>query len=225
MIDVKTTTVDGKLVDITSINEYLRRQEMYDENPSMYSSTALEVESNGKHLILPFRGKLDDRPGIYMDGVMGKIRYPKEDEIEKYDASNLDIVNVGNSSNIEEFLNKNKQIRDMESVMLTDVDNAFIPPLRQDDTPEMRAFKEAIASKKCDIGKYSQRFGNNYLNDKRILKDKKISMDKLISISKNLDIELELTIRNANNGDVPNPMDHEITVILTGSEEDSNGGE
>ena len=225
MVDAKTTTVDGKLVDITSTEEFLRKQEMYDENPSMYSSIALNVEKDGKHLILPFRGKLDDRPGVYMDGILGRIRYPNDDEIDTYDSDKLEIIDVGNSSNIEEFLNKNKQIRDMESIMLTDVDNAFIPPLRQDDTPEMRAFKEAIASKKCDIGKYSQRFGNNYLNDKRILKDKKISMDKLISISRNLDIELELRIRNANNGDVPNPMDHEITVILTGSEEDSNGGE
>ena len=78
------------------------------------------------------------------------------------------------------------------------------------------AFKQAIASKHMDINKYAPRFGDNYLNDKRILKTSSITMNKLVAMSERLDIEVELTLRNASDN-VPNPMDKPITVILTGN--------
>ena len=104
----------------------------------------------------------------------------------------------------------------METTILTDSDSIFTPPMNQDDTPEMRAFKQAIASKHMDINKYAPRFGDNYLNDKRILKTSSITMNKLVAMSERLDIEVELTLRNASDN-VPNPMDKPITVILTGN--------
>lgn len=218
-MDLKTATIDGKIMDVISEDKYRSEYETYT-NPSLISSTAVEVsDKNGVGYVLPFRGKTDDKPGIYPDGCIYFIKYPSEQEASQYRSDSVNMVDFSDVNNISQFLDKNKQIRDMETNVLTDADSIFTPPLNQDDSPEMRAFKQAIASKHMDINRYAPRFGDNYLNDKRILKTSSITMNKLIAMSKKLDIEVELTLRNSSN-DVANPMDKPITVILTGNNDD-----
>ena len=218
-MDLKTATIDGKIMDVVSEDKYRSEYETYT-NPSLISSTAVEVsDKNGVGYVLPFRGKTDDKPGIYPDGCIYFIKYPDEQEASQYRSDSVNMVDFSDVNNISQFLDKNKQIRDMETNVLTDADSIFTPPLNQDDSPEMRAFKQAIASKHMDINRYAPRFGDNYLNDKRILKTSSITMNKLIAMSKKLDIEVELTLRNSSN-DVANPMDKSITVILTGNNDD-----
>lgn len=215
-MNLKNATVDGRLVEVLTEDEYSNKWRMYASNPNMYNDTALEVTGpDGGTYILPFRNKLDDRPGIYNYGCMYYTRLPKEEEKDAYLEDNLSVVDYSNISNVKEFLSKNAQVRNMENIILTDVDSVFAPPILPNDTPEMRAFKTAITSKHCDINKYAPRFGDNYLNDKRILKTNSITMNKMISIAKNMDIEVEMILRNPNE-DVANPMDREIRVILTG---------
>jgi len=213
----KTTAIDGKLVEIITDKEYAEKYKFYSDNPGILASTALEVEIDDKKYALPFRGKTSDAPGIIPDGAIYFVNLP-ENEKANYDEDNLEIVDYNDSKTIVDFLQRNEQIRKMESNILTDIDNIFCPQIGPDDSPEIKAFKEAIASKKCDINKYAPRFGDNYCNDRRILKGNSITMNKLVSMSKKLDIEVELILRNANNGDVPNPMDKEISVILTGED-------
>lgn len=218
-MDLKTATIDGKIMDVVSEDKYRSEYETYT-NPSLISSTAVEVsDQNGVGYVLPFRGKTDDKPGIYPDGCIYFIKYPGEQEASQYRSDSVNMVDFSDVNNISEFLDKNRQIRDMETNVLTDADSIFTPPLNQDDSPEMRAFKQAIASKHMDINRYAPRFGDNYLNDKRILKTSSITMNKLIAMSKKLDIEVELTLRNSSS-DVANPMDKPITVILTGNNDD-----
>lgn len=213
-MDLKTANVDGKIVDVISEDKYLQEYRSYT-NPSLTASTAVEVvDQNGVNYILPFRGKTDEKPGIYQDGDIYFTKFPEPEDATSYRSDSVDLVDFSNVSNISEFLDKNKQIRDMETTILTDADSIFVPPMNQDDTPEMRAFKQAIASKHMDINKYAPRFGDNYLNDKRILKTSSITMNKLVAMSQKLDIEVELTLRNASD-DVANPMENEISVILT----------
>jgi hypothetical protein len=219
IMDLKTATIDGKIMDVVSEDKYRSEYETYT-NPSLISSTAVEVsDQNGVGYVLPFRGKTDDKPGIYPDGCIYFIKYPDEQEASQYRSDSVNMVDFSDVNNISQFLDKNRQIRDMETNVLTDADSIFTPPLNQDDSPEMRAFKQAIASKHMDINRYAPRFGDNYLNDKRILKTSSITMNKLIAMSKKLDIEVELTLRNSSS-DVANPMDKPITVILTGNNDD-----
>lgn len=216
-MDLKTTSVDGKIVDIISEKEYSERWRMYTENPSMSASVALDVaDSEGNRYILPFRNKTDDRPGIYQEGVVYFMKFPEQNCEVEYRKDNLDIVDFGEINSVQEFLGKNAQIREMETSVLTDIDSVFMPRIGNDDSPEMKAFKEAIQSKHIDISKYAPRFGDNFLNDKRILKTGSITMNKLVSMCKKLDIEAELTLRNSGD-DVANPMPKDITVILTGT--------
>ena len=191
-MDLKTATIDGKIMDVVSEDKYRSEYETYT-NPSLISSTAVEVsDKNGVGYVLPFRGKTDDKPGIYPDGCIYFIKYPDEQEASQYRSDSVNMVDFSDVNNISQFLDKNKQIRDMETNVLTDADSIFTPPLNQDDSPEMRAFKQAIASKHMDINRYAPRFGDNYLNDKRILKTSSITMNKLIAMSKKLDIEVDI---------------------------------
>ncbi len=217
-MDLKTTNVDGKIVDIISEQEYCDKWRMFADNPSLCAGSAVEIQGNdGVSYVLPIRGKSDDRPGIYPDGCIYFTRFPEDhDTAQKYRYDCLDIIDFNDVRSVEEFLSKNGQIREMENSVLTDIDSVFTPQIGKNDTPEMRAFKEAIASKHIDISRYAPRFGDNFLNDKRILKTPSITMNKLVSMCKKLDIEAELTLRNAS-PDVANPMPNEVTVILTGT--------
>ena len=215
-MNTKTTILDGKLMDIISSEEYNAKKKIIEDNQTIANSTALEIHKydTNENYVLPLRGRLDDRPGVYDEGAVRFIRFPSEENKDEYLRDKLDIVDYTNTNDIKEFLKKNNQVRDMETITLTDIDNVFKPPMLTDDTPEMRAFKMAVDAKHCDINKYAPRFGDNFLNDKRILKTSNITMNKLISISKNLDIEVELKLRDAR-PDVANPMGKEISVILT----------
>lgn len=215
-MELKTATIDGKIMDVIQEDRF-RSEYLTYTNPSLAASTAVEVkDENGVGYILPFRGKTDEQPGIYQDGCIYFTKFPTHEEESRYRSDSVNSVDFSDVNNITDFLDRNKQIRDMETTILTDSDSVFTPPMNQDDSPEMRAFKQAIASKHMDINKYAPRFGDNYLNDKRILKTSSITMNKLVAMSERLDIEVELTLRNASDN-VPNPMDKPITVILTGN--------
>lgn len=217
-MEMRTAIIDGKLMDIISTEEYFEKRNMIKESSSILTHTAVDfTDSKGNRYTLPLRGKLDDRPGFYDEGSICFGRLPcNEDEEKEYIYD--DVIDYRNVTDIKDFLDKTQQIRDMEAVMLTDIDSVFSPPMLEDDSITMRAFKEAILSKHCDINKYSDRFKDNFLNDKRILKTSDITLNKLVSISKNLDIEVELTLRNKQGA--PNPMDKPISVILTGGSGD-----
>lgn len=213
-MDLKTTNIDGRIVDVISEDEYKAKWEAFD-NTQLTSSTAVEVAGvDGRQYILPFRGKNDDRPGIYQDGSIYFIKSSDE-----YATDNLDVIDFSDVSTVQDFMAKNQQIRTMETNILTDVDSVFAPAVMQDDSPEMKAFKEAICSKHIDINKYAPRFGDNFLNDKRILKANSITLNKLVSMCDKLDIEAELSLRDTS-PNVANPMGKEIRVILTRGEGD-----
>lgn len=216
-MDLKIANIDGTIREIVSEEEYNSKWKLFHENQSMMAESAVETTGrDGEKYVLPFRNKSDDRPGIYEDGCIYFVKEPDENSKHLYRAEDLNIADFGNVTTVKDFLCKNGQIREMETTNLTDIDSVFTPQIGPNDSPEMKAFKEAIISKHIDINKYSQRFGPNFLNDKRILKTDSITTKKLVSICKKLDIEAELTLRNAH-GDVPNPMPEPITVILTGA--------
>ena len=164
-MNTKTTILDGKLMDIISPEEYNAKKKIIEDNQTIANSTALEIHKydTNEDYVLPLRGRLDDRPGVYDEGAVRFIRFPSEENKDEYLRDKLDIVDYTNTNDIKEFLKKNNQVRDMETITLTDIDNVFKPPMLTDDTPEMRAFKMAVDAKHCDINKYAPRFGDNFL--------------------------------------------------------------
>ena len=211
----RNASIDGKIMDIIDEKEYKDKYDVYSNNPSIYYMTALEISHNEQSYLLPFRGKSDDRPGIYPDGHIYFVKYPENNEEELlYNKNNIEVIDFSNVKNINDFLNKNNQVREIENLSLSDSDEIFNPPISGKESEHMKAIKKAIIAKHMDIDRYASRFGENYLNDKRILKSDDITMNKLISICNKLDIEAKL-ILNDKNSDIANPMGTTIEAILT----------
>lgn len=215
-MDLKSTKIDGRLVNIISEEKYKTMHKALSENPTELNSIAIEVKSdNGDEFVLPFRGKSDDRPGIYPDGSIYFTKCPDDADKSEYNVKNLDILDFSDVSNINQFLDKSSLVREMENGILTDPDEIFVTTIDdENDTPQMKVMKEAINLKRCDIDKYSLRAGPNHLNNKRILKSNDITIKKMIEICDYLDMEVELTIRDKNSN-VANPMGRESSRILT----------
>lgn len=216
-MNVKRAKVENKLLDVIPVDSY--RKDLYGNN-----NTAVEVEYNGDHYILPVRSSSDDRPGLYDIGAISFLKYPEDcsdADIKKEDYlyDHVPVYDFSSATGINDVLNTQAQIRGMEADLLTDIDSVYRCVRHSDDSPEMTALKDAIDMKSCDLNKYSQRYGENYLNDKRILKGKDITLKKLVAHAQNLDMEVELIIRDKSD-DVPNPMGSEVKTILTGRTND-----
>ena len=110
-------------------------------------------------------------------------------------------------------------VKELERDILTSPDNIYVPPEDKNDSPAMKALKEAVIDKKIDLDKYEPRFGSNYNNDKRIFNKQNISLPMLVRMCNALDIKATLTLEDQNS-DVPNPMNTSISVEVTSANND-----
>lgn len=213
-MNLKKAKVDGKLCDVISLDELHKNPEMYKTG-----NIAVEISSEYGDLILPYKPAIQAqlgvqlRPGVYPIGDIGEKYYLPQDDIEDYQP---EVIDFSDTKSIEEYISKQGHLKNIEKEILTTQDNIFKPPIGENDTPEMRALKLAIAQKNIDIDKYASRFGENFPNDKRKMKDDKISLLLLKRIGEALDMNIQIKISDVN-PNVPNPMGNPITIQLTTS--------
>lgn len=209
MIGNNKALIGNKYYDTYDADAYYENRKALSE----FSDTAIHTEN----YVLPIKysGPITG-PGVYDRGDYFRYVYPQtEEEKQMYSIDNM--MNYSDVSSMEEFCKRNELYSQKERVMLTNVDNEYIPLRNDDDEPAMKALKDAIEDKSIDISKYQSRFGQNYTNDLRLLQRSRITLAKLVSIADNLDISAELILRDKS-PDVPNPINREIHVDLT------NGG-
>lgn len=192
--------------------------EEYGENAELYRNTNTAVElplDSGQMVILPHRAKGDGRPGIYDEGVFAFIQPPTEEELPTYAVNANNVIDLSDSGNIVEYMEKHRILKDIETETLVAGDNVTVLPYLNGDTPEKRVWKEAFNAKHCNADSYESRFGKNYPNEKRSMMKETISMEKLKLLSDNYDMEVEIRIRDKS-PDVANPMGKEIVRVITG---------
>lgn len=204
--------------DLIDIEDFYNNREKLQD-----SSVAVSIQNDENCIALPYfnRSERVDKPGVYNTSTdMDIIVYPNNEEREKYEPSIIDFDNI---SSMREYQERKSELDKVErNYLMTndDRDNCFIPPILENDTPEMRAVKEAIISKHIDLDKYADRYGSNYPNDKRRYKENTITMFLLKRTCENLDMKASLIITDKN-PDVPNPIGKEIVVdLVTGSDEE-----
>lgn len=208
----KRAKIENRLLDVVDMQSYISNM----HKPHM---TAIEIEKDEKRYILPFRSNHDDRPGVYSYGCIYLMKFPKDcvdanEEEFLYDS--VPVFDFNSCDDMKTLLNTQSQIRDIESSILTDIENEYHPRRHDDDTPAITLLKNAIDAKRFDIRKYEDRYGINYLNDIRLLNGKDITLKKLLHHADRLDMEVEMIIRDKN-PDVPNPMGIEVRKILNSS--------
>lgn len=207
---IKKAKINDKIVDIITFDDLYSHSTEYQNN-----LTAIEHDGT----IYPLRGKNDVRPGFYYDenSPIAKFVKPSKEEEQEYSSEN--IIDFSDVESIKDVINKQSKLRNMERSILTTVDNIFKPATHPNDAPEMVALKEAVREKNIDLDKYSQRFGNNYNNERRLFNNNSITLIKLKSMCNALDIKATLTLEDAS-PDVPNPINKTITIELTSGGDD-----
>lgn len=213
-MDMKKVKINDKLMTVISLEEYNRNPEVYSQ-----SSTAIELKDQG--LVLPMIGKyVDNEPGIYVSSeeLFSAVNIPENREEYSLDK----VIDLSDTKNMRELMEKQELVRDLEFEMLTTIDNIFAPKIGENCSPAMRALKTAVIEKKIDINKYGDRFGSNFNNDKRQYNKDTISMQMLERQCNGLDIKATLILEDASDN-VPNPIGRKIVVELTeGGDSDDN---
>lgn len=205
LLEMRYMPIGSNMYDVITKEEYAMA-------PNLYATGNVAI-LNGPY-VLPIRNDLS-QVGINMSaGLVCPFNPPKTDE-EKDIYSSEHMIDMSNPKSYGEIIERTHAMRDVEREMLMNVDNVTTPSISPNDAPAMSGLKEAITLKHCDIDKYSDRFGSNFANEKRLLKDSEISLKKLIIYGNAMDIKMTLTMEDASS-DVPNPMGEKVTVVLTG---------
>lgn len=202
----KKAKINGRVTTVVTPEEAL--------NSPLYQDKFSSVEIND--VILPVKKAYDPTtPGFYISstGKIGKIIYPSEEDLEEYSSKNA--IDFSNIQSMKELINKQEEVKRMESEVLSNSDNLFKPIPKENDAPEMKALKEAICLKNIDIDAYADRFLDNFNNDKRLLKGSSITISKMKSICDKLDMKVTLTISDTS-PDVPNPIGQPISIDICG---------
>ena len=216
--------IEGKLVDILSEDQFFQSKKLFDDPDS---SIAVEMQGpDGETYVLPYRQRnttVDkNRPGIYNAGPINFMTFPTTEEQKK--EFQPEVIDFNNITDIKDFDAKREQLANMEKQALTTTgkDNVFKPPFSENDTPEMRAMKEAVAEKNIDLDKYMDRFGaKNYPNTKRKLKDDNITLFLIKRCCECLDMKATLILEDKS-PDVPNPIGRKIVAELTSGFDDGS---
>ena len=203
----KRAKIDGRVTTVMDINDVL-------DNPQ-FQNKFISVQIG--NTVLPVKSSYDPTSaGLYIstNSKIGRIVYPNDEDKEEYSSKN--IIDFSDVQNMKELIEKQEEVKKLESEVLSNSDNLFKPIPKENDSPEMKALKQAICLKNIDIDAYADRFGDNFNNDKRLLKGSSITMSKTKSICDKLDLKVTLTISDAS-PNVANPMNDVISVDICGN--------
>lgn len=206
-IEFKKATIDNKMLNVVSYESFCA-----NKDANLNTATAVEVGD----YIYPVRTKSDTRPGIYNEGSINFFVDPDPND-QQYRVSN--VKDIGNAQNTEALLQTMSDLKQMERQILTSPDHIYVPTRSDKDSPAMKGLKDAIVDKQIDINKYQDRFGESFINDKRILKSNDITLFMLNRFTKALDIKATLILEDKS-PDVPNPMGTTIVIDLMNYDKD-----
>lgn len=216
-ISMSKGVLNGNIYDIVSLEEYKKYKNTKD---SSLENMAVETKTeSGEEVILPV---ITDKqysdnvltPGVYPVGPISVLKYPREQDLKKYQKSNVNIINFSNNDSLEEILTKKESLRSFSEPWVTSTDSTTICPISEEDQPEMKAIKAALNAKHVDFNAYAPRFGQNFPNNKRQLNNNSATLKFIKTFCECLDLDAELTLKDKN-PNVPNPMGKVIHVSLT----------
>lgn len=197
--------IERKLYSVTTMTDYT-------DNADIYSQKGTAVEVAGR--VLPIRNPaIDNGPGVYYvpGALVADVVKPPASSEDHYLADR--IIDLSSPKDIGEVIQKNELIRNIQNeLMVSGKDNVLCLPISQEDTPEMKALKNAINMKRVNKKAYEDRF-DQFQNDMRLLKGSTITLAKMVAICNGFDISCIMTLKDKDGA--VNPMDSEISLDLT----------
>lgn len=210
----KKASIGGKKLDVINYESFGKYKDIVIEN----GSAAVEVKVKDESYILPVRTTAStniDKPGLYTNNSpIHFLSFPKtEEEKEIYCPSSDKVLDYNDVETMQKYIKAKEQLDYETNRALEASDNKTIPPIKESDTPTMRALKEAIIAKDMDIDMYKERFGENFPNDKRKLNDDNVTLFILERYCQCLDMEADIILRDAP-GNIANPMNKVVTANI-----------
>lgn len=204
-MDLRKARIDDKLYNIISKEEYNNNKEAYS-----ICNTAID---NARGFIVPLRNKTDKRPGFYDCGLF----LEKRGDHNIYKEENISITDLGDIESMKELIEKQEKIRDINKSILENPEDIYKPIYLENDTSEMKMFKDAIKAKNFNLKSYEKEIedetGSSFNNDKRILEKSSISFGKMKDFGNAFDMKITLTIEDKNSN-VANPMKCVISKVI-----------
>lgn len=210
MVNRKEILIQGRLYEVTTIEQYSKCPDAF-----LNGYVALDV---GQQYILPVVPANSQAPGITLrkNAPFSYAREPEGEIAEQYERKN--VIDYTKADTFKSFVETQNMVRELEKDILTSPDNIYVPPQDVNDSPAMKALKEAVVKKHIDLDKYEPRLGSNYNNDKRIFNKNNISLPMTVRMCNALDIKATLVLEDQipkDGGEVPNPIGEVISVELT----------
>ena len=198
-MEIKQAFVGGKLMDVVSQDEYVRRVSM--DEPELVQNTC--IQANGT--LYPVIRHPDNRTTPYAIYGGIAIKYVGSSEGNP-GYSDKKVIDYSDISSNKELIEKHNQLRAEEVAILTQQsDKVFMPIIREEE--------ECFHKKHIDIDNYRGRFDSNcdFANTIRLLtnpNNHNISVPKIQLIGEKFDINFSLIAKDKN--EAVNPME---TVI------------
>lgn len=212
MVLKKEILINGRLYEVVPLSEYENNSEGY-----LQGYTAVQDYMGRVFPVVPATST--DMGLKYKKGAPFYFANVPEGAEAQLDAKN--IIDYSKATDIKEFIETQDMVKELEKDILTSPDSIYVPPIDPNDSPAMKALKEAVIDKKIDLNKYEPRFGANYNNDKRIFNKQNISLPMLVRMCNALDIKATLTLEDQT-GDIVNPINDVISVEITSVGGDDN---
>lgn len=217
---MKKVKIGKVMMDAISEEEFIRRTELNPKTMKELSDDTAVIK-NGH--VFPIQKQFaPNNVGVYDQGPVLIYNKP-ENLINNPDYNENNIIDFENTTSLRDCIEKTAKFVNQERTTLISPENIYTPIVKEDDSPEMALFKEAIAKKRIDIENYKPRFGSDYSNDLRGLTGKNITFFKLKRLCDIFDINCSVTFSDKKNA--PNPIGETLSICINDSTVDDNKGD
>lgn len=205
---MKKMKIGKRILDVMDQDDFIRRSIL---NPQISKDLAEDTAVVSGNTVYPVNTKFTrDMVNVYDAGPVLVYSNPEDVNHEEYDAKN--IIDFENVENLRDAIEKQAKLEQQERTILISANNIYTPIVKEEDTPEMALFKQAIAKKSIDIENYKPRFGSDYSNDLRGLAGHSITFFKLKRLCDIFDIRASVTFEDKKNA--PNPIGEKLTTCI-----------
>lgn len=209
---IKKAVINGKTVDIISLDEYERLTQL--PNP-VYQNICVE---EGDYIYPITKTYHPDQVSVTSTNCITVFRDPETPE-EKEMYSKSKVIDFSDVKGLRENILVSERLKSAEEAKLLTVNNLLVLDIPDSNCAELKAIKQAINEKHIDAESYKQRFpsDSDYNNDMRALKNPEldnISFFKAKRVLSAFDLDMFLTVKDKPGA--VNPIGRTIFVKLTG---------
>ena len=211
---MKKMPIGRSIYDIITEEKYIERTSGTNSEEikkELAGYTAIEKDN----IVYPLLPSNSSKNTVGVKDFGNVLLYQKPETTEQQEQhSSSHIIDLSNNNEgIKGMIRRQAELEQAEKSILISKDNVTTFMIKEEDTPEMALFKEALNSKRIDMSSYRDRHGSDFSNNMRLLtSSNNITFGKMKAIAKASDIEIEIKFR-----DKPgcvNPMGTEFSTVI-----------